>query len=136
MKSIHGVICMLCACIVMAVAVPATARRSGGGGGGGGGGTTFAGNWAGTISTSFGTGALTMKLSQSATALSGNVHFGAPIFDSTLKLAANGTQSQFSGFVSTGEGRLPITGTLSADRSTIVGTVTQGETYTYVVSRQ
>jgi hypothetical protein len=43
--------------------------------------------------------------------------------------------TQFSGLVLSGEGSLPITGTLSADGSTITGTVTQGEVYTYVVKR-
>ena len=113
---------------------------SGGSGGGGGGGgiqtLTFSGNWSGTITTSFGTGAFTMGISQSTTGVSGSVHFGAPIFDSTRKLTGtllNATQ--FSGFVSSGEGSLPITGTLSADGTTITGTVTQGEVYTYVVKR-
>jgi hypothetical protein len=112
-----------------------------GGNGGGGGGTVqapnFSGNWSGTISTSFGTGAFTMRISQSQTSLVGSAHFGAPIFDATLKLAAmslNG--SQFSGFVSNGEGSLPITGILSADGTTLIGTVAElGQTFTYVVTR-
>jgi len=111
------------------------------GGNSGGGGTiqapSFSGNWSGTISTSFGTGTFTMRISQSQTSLSGSAHFGAPIFDATLKLAAmslNG--SQFSGFVSNGEGSLPITGMLSADGSTLIGTVVElGQTFTYVVTR-
>ena len=111
----------------------------GGGGGGGGGGTqtaTFSGNWSGTITTPFGTGAFTMGISQSSTTVSGRVHFGAPIFDSTRKLAGTLLNaSQFSGFVSNGEGSLPITGTLSADGTTITGTVIQGAVYTYVVKR-
>ena len=108
---------------------------------GGGGGTVqapnFSGNWSGVITTSFGTGAFTMRISQSQTSLTGSAHFGAPIFDATLKLAAmslNG--SQFSGFVSNGEGSLPITGMLSADGSTLIGTVVElGQTFTYVVTR-
>ena len=114
---------------------------SGGTGGGGGGGgrvttTTFSGNWSGTITTSFGTGAFTMGLSQSQTSVSGSAHFGAPIFDSTRKVTGTLlSATQFSGLVLSGEGSLPITGTLSADGSTITGTVTQGEVYTYVVKR-
>ena len=116
------------------------ALASGGGGGGGGGikALNFSGNWAGTIATSFGTGAFTMKISQSSGALSGSAHFGAPIFDSTLKLAGATLDGiQFNGFVSNGEGSLPITGTLSADGSSVNGTVTQlGQVYTYIVFRQ
>lgn len=111
---------------------------SGGSGGGSGGGqvATFSGNWTGTITTSFGTGAFSMGISQSSTTVSGNVHFGAPIFDATRKLAGTLlTPSQFAGTVSNGEGSLPITGTLSADGKTITGTVTQGEVYTYTVTR-
>jgi hypothetical protein len=77
-----------------------------------------------------------MGISQSQTALSGNVHFGAPIFDSTLKLTGSTVNAtQFTGYVSNGEGSLPITGTLSPDGTTITGTVTQGEVYTYIVKR-
>src|SRR5579859_2911519 len=116
------------------------AAQKGGGGGGGGGGTqtlTFSGNWSGTVTTSFGTGAFTMRISQSGTTLSGSVHFGAPIFDSTLKLSgAAQSASAFSGTVSNGEGSLLIAGTLSADGKTITGTVKQGEVYTYTVTRQ
>ena len=139
---------LLTTCLALLVAataglMPSLSFASGGGGSGGGGGgggiqtPTISGNWSGTITTSFGTGAFTLRISQSQTALSGSVHFGAPIFDSTLKLTAstlNGTQ--FSGYDSNGEGRLPITGTLSADGTTITGTVTQGEVYTYIVKRQ
>ena len=120
--------------------MPGLASASGGSGSGGGGGIqtpTFSGNWSGTITTSFGTGAFTMGISQSATAVSGSAHFGAPIFDSTRKFTGTLLNaSQFSGFVLSGEGSLPITGTLSADGTTITGTVTQGEVYTYVVKRQ
>ena len=124
-------------------AVPAMASVGSGGGGvgggGGGGGTqtpTFSGNWSGTITTSFGTGAFTMGLSQSATGVSGSAHFGAPIFDSTRKITGTLLNSnQFSGSVLSGEGSLPITGTLSADGMTITGTVIQGEVYTFVVKR-
>jgi len=45
--------------------MPNAAHASGGAGGGGGGGVkilNFSGNWSGTISTSFGTGAFTMKI--------------------------------------------------------------------------
>ena len=98
--------------------VSPTAIFASGGSGGGGGGVkvlNFSGNWSGSISTSFGTGAFTMKISESAGSLSGSVHFGAPIFDATLKLSAVTLDGiQFSGFVSNGEGSLPITGTLSA----------------------
>jgi len=112
---------------ILFATLPATARRSGGGGGGGGQGTNFSGNWSGTITTSFGTGLYTMRISQSGTALSGSAHFGATIFDSTLKLATNASSAtQFSGFVSKGEGSLPITGTISADVTTISGMVVQG----------
>jgi len=66
----------------------------------------------------------------------GNVHFGAPIFDSTLKLAGSTVNAtQFTGYVSNGEGSLPITSTLSPDGTTTTGTVTQGEAYTYIVKR-
>jgi len=120
-----------------AVTVTPRAFASGGNGGGGVKVVNFSGNWSGTITTSFGTGAFTMKISQSAGSLSGSVHFGAPIFDSTLKLAALTPDGvQFSGFVSNGEGSLPITGTLSADGSQLSGTVTQlGQIYTYIVIR-
>jgi len=114
------------------------ALASGGNNGGGGGvqAPAFSGNWSGTVSASFGTGAFTMRVSQSGTGLSGSVHFGAPIFDATLKFTAVSSGSQFSGFVSNGEGRLPITGTLSADGTLISGTVIQlGQTYTYLVAR-
>ena len=123
--------------------MPSLSFASGGGGSGGGGGgggvqtPTFSGNWSGTITASFGTWAFTLRISQSQTALSGSVHFGAPIFDSTRKFTGTLLNaSQFSGFVLSGEGNLPITGTLSADGTTITGTVTQGEVYTYVVKRQ
>ena len=77
-----------------------------------------------------------MGLSQSQTGVSGSAHFGAPIFDSTRKVTGTLlSATQFFGFVLSGEGSLPITGTLSADGSTITGTVTQGEVYTYVVKR-
>jgi hypothetical protein len=113
---------------------------SGGSGGGGGGGSraaSFSGNWSGTITTTFGTGAFTMGISQSTTTVSGSVHFGAPIFDATLKLAGVLLDaSDFLGAVSNGEGSLPITGVLSADGTTITGTVTQGQVYTYTVTRQ
>jgi hypothetical protein len=121
--------------------LPTPVAASGGSGGGGGGGgsqaTTFSGNWSGTITTSFGTGAFTMAISQSATTVSGSAHFGAPIFDATRKLAGTLlTASRFSGTVSSGQGSLPITGILSADGKSITGTVTQGETYTYTVTRK
>src|SRR5690348_2008714 len=118
--------------------MPNSALASGGSGGGGGVKVlNFSGNWSGSISTSFGTGAFTLKISQSASSLSGSAHFGAPIFDATLKLSAVTLDGiQFSGFVSNGEGSLPITGTLSADGSQISGTVTQlGQVYTYIVFR-
>lgn len=126
------------------ISVPTPLAASGGtgsGGGGGGGGATqaatFSGNWSGTITTTFGTGAFTMGISQSSTTVSGNAHFGPPIFDATLKLSGVLLDtSDFVGAVSNGEGRLPITGTLSADGTTITGTVTQGQTYTYRVTRQ
>lgn len=124
--------------------VPGLASASGGSGSGGGGSVggggiqtlTFSGNWSGTITTSFGTGTFTMGITQSSTGVSGSAHFGAPIFDSTRKITGtllNATQ--FSGFVLSGEGTLPITGTLSTDGTTITGTVTQGEVYTFVVKR-
>ena len=119
---------------------PKALASGGNNGGGGGGGSVqapaFSGNWSGTVSTSFGTGAFTMRISQSGAGLSGSVHFGAPIFDATLKLTAVSNGSQFGGFVSSGEGSLPITGTLSADGTMIAGTVIQlGQTYTFVVTR-
>lgn len=121
----------------------ATANASGGipgGGGGGGGGTqapSVAGNWAGTISTPFGVGAYTMRISVSGPSVSGSAHFGAPIFDSTLRLTGSlVSATQLTGFVSNGEGSLPLTGTLSADGTTMTGTVVQGATYTYIVTRQ
>ena len=128
--------------LIIAIGITsATPRAFASGGGGGGGGVkvlNFSGNWSGTITTSFGTGAFTMKISQSSGALSGSVHFGAPIFDSTLKLAGATLDGiQFVGFVSNGEGNLPITGTMSADGLSMTGTVTQlGEVYTYIVLRQ
>ena len=126
--------------IVAGSAMTVSSRALASGGGGGGGVTkvvNFSGNWSGTITTPFGTGAFMMKISQSTGSLSGNVHFSAPIFDSTLRLTP-GTPDKirFNGFVSNGEGSLPITGTLSADGSTISGTVTQlGQVYTYTVFR-
>jgi hypothetical protein len=122
---------------------PSLSFASGGSGSGGSGGggtvqaTAFAGNWSGTITTPFGTGAFTMGISQSATTVTGSVHFGAPIFDATRKLVGTMlTASQFSGTVSNGQGSLPITGTLSADGTTITGTVIQGQVYTYTVTRK
>lgn len=134
---ITGVIGLTIALGSITANLPAFASGGSGGGGGGVKVVNFSGNWSGTITTSFGTGAYTMKISQSAGSLSGSVHFGAPIFDSTLKLAAVTLDGvQFSGFVSNGEGSLPITGTLSPDGNTIAGTVTQlGEVYTYIVIR-
>ena len=118
----------------------APAIASGGSGSGGGGliqSSNLSGNWSGSITTSFGKGAFTMAISQSQTTLSGSVHFGAPIFDATRKLAGSlRTTSGFSGSVSNGQGSLPLTGTLSADGKTITGTVTQGQVYTYVVVRK
>lgn len=125
---------LACTATVAGTLSPARARS---GGGGGTPSAAFAGNWSGTITTSFGTGAYTMRISQSSGVLTGSAHFGAPIFDSTLKLAANlQSASQFSGLVSNGEGSLPITGTLSADGTSITGTVIQGQVYTYTVFRQ
>ena len=120
---------------------PAVAGPSASGGiSGGGGGVqvpSVAGNWVGSISTPFGVGAFTLRLGVSGTTVSGSAHFGAPIFDSTLHLAGSLTSaSQFSGVVYNGDGNLPITGTLSADGTTLSGTVVQGATYTYVVTRQ
>lgn len=109
--------------------------------GGGGGGTvqagSFAGNWSGTITTSFGTGAFTMGLSQSGSIVSGSAHFGAPIFDATLRLAGSVVSAgQLTATVSNGEGSLPLTGTMSLDGTTITGTVIEiGQTFTYVVTR-
>ncbi len=133
MKRILSLVVLLCGLALLFA--PSGVRASGGGGGTAS--ATFSGNWSGTITTSFGTGAFTMRISQSVSALSGSVHFGAPIFDSTLKLVGMASSaSQFSGSVSNGEGRLPITGTLSADGTTITGTVIQGQVYTYKVTRQ
>jgi hypothetical protein len=121
--------------------MPGLTFASGGSGSGGGTGgvqtPNNAGNWTGTITTPFGTGAFTMRISQSGTSLSGSAHFGAPVFDATLKLAALTLDGvNFSGFVSSGEGSLPITGTLSADGTTITGTVTElQQVWTYVVTR-
>ena len=137
--------CLLTTCLALLVAstvglTPILSFASGPGGGGGSGGgiqtPTFSGNWSGTITTSFGTGAFTLGISQSATSVSGSAHFGAPIFDSTRKITGTlPNATQFSGLVLSGEGSLPITGTLSADGTTITGTVTPGEVYTYVVKR-
>ena len=78
-----------------------------------------------------------MRLSVSGTSVSGSAHFGAPIFDSTLRLTGFFVSpTQLSAQVFNGEGSLPVTGTLSADGSTMTGTVVQGATYTYVVTRQ
>lgn len=134
-----GLVTLLMALLI--TTTPNAAFASGGTGGGGGGGgvkvVNLSGNWSGTISTSFGTGAFTMKISQSVGSLSGSAHFGAPIFDSTLKLTAGTVDGiHFSGSVFNGEGSLPITGTLSPDGSTISGTVVElGEIYTYLVFR-
>lgn len=136
MKRVFSLYALIGVCAALFLS-PAVKAQKGGGGGGGGQTAPFSGNWSGTITTSFGTGAFTMRISQSSTALSGSVHFGAPIFDATLKLTGTATSaSQFSGTVSNGEGSLPITGVLSPDGSTITGTVTQGEVYTYSVKRQ
>jgi hypothetical protein len=137
---ITGLVTCIVALSLTLSLMPNSAFASGGSGGGGGGGVkvlNFSGNWSGSISTSFGAGAFTMKISQSGGSLSGSVHFGAPIFDSTLKLVGSTSDGiQFSGYVSNGEGSLPITGTLSADGSSMAGTVVQlGETYTYLVFR-
>ena len=121
--------------------MPGLTFASGGSGSGGGTGgvqtPNNAGNWTGTITTPFGTGAFTMRISQSLTSLSGSAHFGAPVFDATLKLAASTLDGvNFSGFVSSGEGSLPITGTLSADGTTITGTVIElQQVWTYAVTR-
>ncbi len=136
MKTFFALLSLLVAGMLLLASGPTHA--SGGSGGGGGGSTTpFSGNWNGAITTSFGTGAFNLKMSQSGTTLNGSAHFGAPIFDATLKLVAGTLNtSQFAGTVSSGEGSLPITGTLSPDGATITGTVTQGQVYTYVVTRQ
>ena len=77
MKRFIGFVSLL-ALIVSTMSVmslqPAPAQGKGGSGGGGGGSTqsaTFAGSWSGTITTSFGTVAFTMRISQSLSALSG-----------------------------------------------------------------
>lgn len=78
-----------------------------------------------------------MAISQSQSTVSGSMHFGAPIFDSTRKLAGTMvTPKQFSGSVSNGQGSLPISAVLSADGTTITGTVIQGQVYTYTVTRK
>lgn len=98
---------------------------------------SISGNWVGTISTPFGVGAFSLRLSASGTVVTGSAHFGAPIFDSTLRLDGSLlSPTQLTARLSNGEGSLPLTGTLSADGSTITGTVVQGATYTYVVTRQ
>lgn len=132
---------LITAILFFAVAItftqaPRHALAQGGGGGSTGGTKNFAGNWSGTITTSFGTGLFTMSISQSGATLSGSTHFGAPIFDSTLKLSASSPDgTHFSGYALKTKGSLPITGILSAGGSTITGTVTQGEVYTFVVTR-
>lgn len=125
---------MLLLCLsAVVLSRPATAQKVGGGTQS----SSFAGNWKGTITASFGTGAFTMRISQSATGLSGSVHFGAPIFDATLKLTGNvRSANQFTGTVSNGEGGLPIAGSLSADGKTITGTVIQGQTFSFTAVRQ
>ena len=65
--------------IVAVSAITATPHAFASGGGGGGVKVAnFSGNWSGTITTPFGTGAFTMKISQSVGSLTGSVHFGAP----------------------------------------------------------
>jgi hypothetical protein len=125
------------ATLIVSPRLLASGGNNGGGGGVGIQAPTFSGNWSGTISTPFGTGAFTMRISQSVTSLSGSVHFGAPIFDATLKFAASSANLiQFNGLVANGEGTLPITGTISANGTTMTGTVIQlGKTYTYFVTR-
>jgi hypothetical protein len=98
---------------------------------------SLSGNWSGFVSTPFGTGAFSLGISQSQSSISGSAQFGAPIFDAKGKLTAavlNGTH--FSGYVSSGEGLSPITGSLSSDGTKLSGTVIQGVVYSYVANRR
>ena len=91
----------------------------------------------GTITTPFGVSAFTLRLGVSGTSVTGSAHFGAPLFDSTLQLGASLlSPTTFAGRVGNGDGSLPITGTMSDDGTTISGSVVQGATWTYVVTRQ
>jgi hypothetical protein len=109
---------------------PTTARASGGPAAGGGGGglvvpaTGFAGNWSGTIvSPDLGAGLFTLQLSVVGTSVTGHVFAGKPIFDSGFNMSSGKLTSPttFVGLVARSHGFIEITGTLSADGTTITG---------------
>jgi hypothetical protein len=122
------------------------AFASGGTGGGGTGGgvvvpaTGFGGSWSGTIGDpNFGTGLFTMQLSVVGTTVTGNLRAGAPIFDAGFNMSIGSLTSPTTmvGLIARSQGFIEVTGTLSADGSTITGIFySNGPTsYPYTVSR-
>jgi hypothetical protein len=136
------------------VAQPTTFSAQGGvgggggiaGGGGGAGGVTvaatgFGGNWSGTIGNpTVGLGLFTMKLSVVGTTVTGQLRAGAPIFDSGFNMNSGSLTSPTTmvGSIARSQGFIEVTGTLSADGTTITGIFYSNgpNSYPYTVTRQ
>ena len=133
---------------VLMVASAGVVFASGGTGISGGGGgvavpaTGFGGNWSGTITDpNVGTGLFTMKLSVVGTTVSGNLRAGAPIFDSGFNMSSGSLTSPttFVGSIARSHGFIVVSGTLSADGTTITGIFGTNDPslgYPYTVTRQ
>ncbi len=103
--------------------------------------TGFGGNWSGTIGDSTsGTGLFTMKLSVVGTTVTGQLRAGAPIFDSGFNMSSGSLTSPTTmvGFIPRSQGAIEVTGTLSADGTTITGIFYSNgpNPYPYTVTRQ
>jgi hypothetical protein len=125
---------------------PTRPRASGGPAAGGGGGvvvpaTGFAGNWSGTIvSPDLGAGLFTLQLSVVGTTVSGHVFAGKPIFDAGFNMSSGTLTSPttFVGLIARSHGFIEVTGTLSADGTTITGVFGSNSpgSLPYTVTRQ
>jgi|ERR1035437_2826833 hypothetical protein len=128
------------------VAFASGGTGGGGGTGGVGGGvvvpaTGFGGNWSGTIGNpTVGFGLFTMKLSVVDTTVTGQMRTGAPIFDSGFNMSSGSLTSPTTmvGFIARSQGFIEVTGTLSADGTTITGIFYSNgpNFYPYTVTRQ
>jgi len=103
--------------------------------------TGFGGNWSGTIGDpNVGTGLFTMKLSVVDTTVTGQLRAGAPIFDSGFNMSSGYLTSPTTmvGFIARSKGAIVVTGTLSADGTTITGIFYSNgpNPYPYTVTRQ
>jgi uncharacterized repeat protein (TIGR01451 family) len=103
--------------------------------------TGFGGNWSGTIGNpDVGLGLFTMKLSVVGTTVTGQLRAGAPIFDSGFNMSSGSLTSPTTmvGLIARSQGFIEVTGTLSADGTTITGIFGSNGTpsYPFTVTRQ